>query len=222
MHDNITLHETLPSLALLMLKADLAIGAGGTTSWERCCLGLPSLVITLAENQKLIAEELDRQGYIRWLGHYDEVSDMNFQNGLHDLLDDEEAVRASKHCMELVDGKGASRVAAILSLNSNSALKARLAKVDDEALRTDNYAVYTSATGQQISAWYPDKKHSLFTYYFLKAIQGDGDSNNDKKLTRGEIQTYLTDNVEYRARTFNREQSPQMLTTDKNQVVVRY
>jgi len=95
-------------------------------------------------------------------------------------------------------------------------------KVDDEALRTDNYAVYTSATGQQISAWYPDKKHSLFTYYFLKALQGDGDSNNDKKLTRGEIQTYLTDNVEYRARTFNREQSPQMLTTDKNQVVVRY
>jgi hypothetical protein len=95
-------------------------------------------------------------------------------------------------------------------------------EVDDEALRTDNYAVYTSATGQQISAWYPDKKHSLFTYYFLKALQGDGDSNNDNKLTRGEIQTYLTDNVEYRARTFNREQSPQMLTTDKNQVVVRY
>ncbi len=57
---NITLHSSLPTLAPLMVKADLSIGGGGATSWERCCLGLPTLVITLAENQKPIAAKLDQ------------------------------------------------------------------------------------------------------------------------------------------------------------------
>jgi len=48
-HDNIHLHSNLPTLAPLMARADLAIGAAGTTSWERVCLGLPALVVTLAE-----------------------------------------------------------------------------------------------------------------------------------------------------------------------------
>lgn len=46
----------------LMLKADLAIGAGGSTSWERCCLGLPSLTFILSENQRKIAENLHNIG----------------------------------------------------------------------------------------------------------------------------------------------------------------
>jgi UDP-2,4-diacetamido-2,4,6-trideoxy-beta-L-altropyranose hydrolase len=62
------LHTDLPSLAPLMASADLALGAGGVTSWERCCLGLPSLVITFAANQGPVAAELDRRGLIRWLG----------------------------------------------------------------------------------------------------------------------------------------------------------
>jgi len=43
----------------LMFDADLAIGAGGSTSWERCCLGLPTLLYVLAENQRKIAENLE-------------------------------------------------------------------------------------------------------------------------------------------------------------------
>ena len=42
-----------------MFDADLAIGAGGSTSWERCCLGLPTLLYVLAENQRKIAENLE-------------------------------------------------------------------------------------------------------------------------------------------------------------------
>lgn len=46
-------------MAELMANADFAIGAAGSTAWERCTLGLPTLMIILAENQTLIAAQLD-------------------------------------------------------------------------------------------------------------------------------------------------------------------
>ena len=133
-HNTIVLHETLPSLALLMLKADVAIGAGGATSWERCCLGLPSLVITLAENQKPIAAELNRHGLIRWLGHANEVSVSMLRTALADLCAENDITDWSQRCMTWVDGKGTQRVAASMMLNANTQLRARLARADDEVL----------------------------------------------------------------------------------------
>jgi len=47
--------------------------------------------------------------------------------------------------------------------------------------------VFRSSTGQQVSNWYPEKNHSMFTYYFLKGIQGAADKNNDGIITVGEI-----------------------------------
>ena len=51
-------------MAQLMADSDLAIGAGGSTSWERCCLGLPSIVILTAENQRLIISNLTKANAI--------------------------------------------------------------------------------------------------------------------------------------------------------------
>ncbi len=113
-HEHIVLHENLPSLAALMARADLAIGAAGVTSWERCCLGLPSFVITLAENQKPIADELNRQGFIEWLGHKDKVSARRLIAALKPLLADGIDAAWSKQCYALVDGKGANRVGELL------------------------------------------------------------------------------------------------------------
>ena len=59
-----TLHSPLPSLAGLIARADLAIGAGGATTWERACLGLASLVTPIAANQQEGAEALERQGLV--------------------------------------------------------------------------------------------------------------------------------------------------------------
>ena len=53
-----TLHDPLPSLAGLIARADLAIGAGGATTWERCCLGLPSILVVCAHNQEKISESI--------------------------------------------------------------------------------------------------------------------------------------------------------------------
>ncbi|MDC1075685.1 UDP-2,4-diacetamido-2,4,6-trideoxy-beta-L-altropyranose hydrolase [Litorivicinus sp.] len=131
---NITLHDALPSLAPLILKADLAIGGGGATSWERCCLGLPSLVITLAENQKPIAAELHRRGLVNWLGHYDAVTDGMLRNAIQAAIDHNELEIWSKAQLSVTDGNGVKNVVSVLALNSEANLKARHARPDDSSL----------------------------------------------------------------------------------------
>jgi len=59
-----TLHGPLPSLAGLMARADLAIGAGGATTWERACLGLASLVTPISANQEESVKALEREGIV--------------------------------------------------------------------------------------------------------------------------------------------------------------
>ena len=58
----VQMHIDTPSMAKLMAKSDLAIGAPGSTSWERCCMGLPSILFLLAENQKAVVNIMNRHG----------------------------------------------------------------------------------------------------------------------------------------------------------------
>lgn len=109
-HANFTVHSRLPTLAPLMMAADLAIGAGGATTWERCCLGLPTLVITIADNQIAAAAELHRQGLIRWLGHQSDANSEALREELKRLLGEGIAETWSKKCSKSVDGQGTSRV----------------------------------------------------------------------------------------------------------------
>ncbi|MNG25637.1 undecaprenyldiphospho-muramoylpentapeptide beta-N- acetylglucosaminyltransferase [compost metagenome] len=51
-------------MAQLMADSDLAIGAAGATSWERCCLGLPTAMVVLAENQQKVAQGLEQAGAV--------------------------------------------------------------------------------------------------------------------------------------------------------------
>jgi tetratricopeptide (TPR) repeat protein len=70
--------------------------------------------------------------------------------------------------------------------------------------------LFTAATGDQIASWYPEKQHSMFTYFFLKGLQGAADKNQDKRITVGELGEYVKDNVAYFARRlYNREQMPE-------------
>src|SRR6056297_2050311 len=70
---NVTLHVQSSRMADLMASADLCLGAGGTTSWERCYMGLPSLNLVLADNQRNFAAELERMGCARNLGGADQL-----------------------------------------------------------------------------------------------------------------------------------------------------
>lgn len=133
-HRNIHLHSNLHSLAPLMRQANLAIGAGGTTSWERLCLGLPALVVTLADNQLPIAAELNLRRLIRWLGHQDDVTEADFSQALRELLAQPSLQSEFSSGTQVVDGKGAHRVWAAMVAVSASNLRARKATLADESL----------------------------------------------------------------------------------------
>jgi UDP-2,4-diacetamido-2,4,6-trideoxy-beta-L-altropyranose hydrolase len=131
---NIDLHSDLPALAPLIAQADLAVGASGATSWERLCLGLPTLVVSLAENQRPIADELNRQGLIRWLGQQDEVDETTIAAVLDELIQQGVDEGWSHRCLMVVDGNGVKRVCAALTVTSTTLLQVRHARLEDEAL----------------------------------------------------------------------------------------
>ncbi|MEK7243450.1 MAG: caspase family protein [Thermodesulfobacteriota bacterium] len=75
-----------------------------------------------------------------------------------------------------------------------------LVKVKKEFQGPANAVLITSAAVDQVSTWYREKRHSLFTYYFLKGLQGEADINKDLKITVGEMDHYLKEQVPYMAR----------------------
>lgn len=133
-HANVTLHRGLPTLAHLMAEADLALGAAGTTSWERLCLGLPALVVTLAENQRAPALGQSEAGLIRWLGDSDRVDQAAVFSVLEALVASGLDQEWSRRCFEAVDGLGAERVCAALTMTAETPLQLRRAAASDEAL----------------------------------------------------------------------------------------
>ena len=106
-----TLHRPLPSLAGLIARADLAIGAGGATTWERACLGLPSLVVAIAANQLPFAQALDQAGYLQLLGDGASVSVAQIRSALVARIAQPAPGGAGS---ALTDGWGASRVAKLI------------------------------------------------------------------------------------------------------------
>lgn len=85
MSQQVKFHGFDANMAKLMLQADLAVGAGGSSSWERCCLGLPTLIIIIAENQEKIAHVLDEMGAAVVLCQYRKFDDDIFIEKLNEL-----------------------------------------------------------------------------------------------------------------------------------------
>jgi hypothetical protein len=93
------------------------------------------------------------------------------------------------------------------------------------SLRTENrlfpvgFTVITASTGDQISSSSPELKHGIFSYYLMRGMEGDADANKDGKITLGEMQGYLLENVSRQAAMMSRKQEPQLIG-DANRVLV--
>lgn len=104
-------HVQTDRMAELMATADLAIGAGGSATWERCCLGLPTLAICTAHNQKKQVADAALEGL---LYSPDIKSHLNQVIRKHtNTLIENSCMRQhlSRNCMKAIDGRGTLRVA---------------------------------------------------------------------------------------------------------------
>lgn len=84
-----------------------------------------------------------------------------------------------------------------------------------------NALLLTSAGPEQVSTWYPDKGHSLFTYFFLKGIQGAADGDGDGAITVAEIKAYLENQVPYMARRLGGVDQVPVVEGNDGEVLVR-
>jgi uncharacterized caspase-like protein len=82
-----------------------------------------------------------------------------------------------------------------------------------------DFTVFTASTAEQISSSSNELKHGIFSYYLMRGMEGEADTNKDGKITTGEMHGYLMDNVARQASLANRVQQPQ-LTGDANRVLV--
>lgn len=122
-YPNTTLTLDEPSLAAFFARHDLQIGAGGGATWERCCIGVPSIVLTLAKNQLVVTSALAGVGALKQAALASscmaDVADIRGANALADVLrqvlvDSGLRYRLAQTAASLVDGRGAERVAICL------------------------------------------------------------------------------------------------------------
>ncbi len=133
---NVQLLTDVTNMPELMAWADLAISAGGSTCWELAFMGVPTVVLVLAANQRGVAEGLERAGMVINLGWFDRVSSHETAYAVDNLLGaHRQRQRVSHAGRELVDGNGGIRVVKTMStlnnINSLDRLKTRLATMQD-------------------------------------------------------------------------------------------
>ncbi|MDE2427259.1 MAG: UDP-2,4-diacetamido-2,4,6-trideoxy-beta-L-altropyranose hydrolase [Burkholderiales bacterium] len=206
-------HEQIDNIEELMGSASIGIGAGGSATWERCCLGLPTIVICIADNQR----ELIAYGASKGIFLCPEINSYDSDIKLHIsalIKNPNLCIALSENSMNLVDGKGVSRVARLIDTTK---LAVRLA---------------TTADSQSIFNWRNDesirsvsKNKSLISFddhekWFLKVISSDSksllvchDANVPVGIVRFDIESETAEVSIYRV--------PGALTQGKGQHILK-
>lgn len=104
--ERIHFHIHVDYMARLMNRADVCIGAGGSTTWERCYLGLPTIMMTVAKNQEEIARDLSENGIVHYLGKKEDVTPEMIAQSLEQLIQHPDQLRQySQKSVKLMEKK---------------------------------------------------------------------------------------------------------------------
>ena len=85
----------------------------------------------------------------------------------------------------------------------------------------DNFTIFSASQLDQISSGLKEAKHGIFSYYLMKGLEGNADSNRDRKITNGEMLSYLQSNVSQQASSLGRNQNPSLAGNEDN-ILLRY
>ena len=128
--------EPTDAMAPLLMETRLCLGAPGTSQWERCCLGVPSILTAAAANQEPVGEALAAAGLALYLGPVEGLTAPTLGAAIRRLLDDparrEDLARRGR-CA--VDGLGAGRIAAALAGESGGLSDGGLLSIGEPAER---------------------------------------------------------------------------------------
>ena len=149
-----TLSVDAPDLAAFFARHDLQIGAGGGATWERCCIGAPTLALVVADNQRVVISTLVQLGVLATTDPADDSTVASVGRAVSALLQDSERrATMAQRAQQLVDGLGARRVALHLAA---STLVMRPALAEDAGLvhawRNDPATRAMSHDAQEIAA----------------------------------------------------------------------
>ncbi len=108
---SIRLERNVPNMPSLMAWADMAVCGAGSTSWETAFMGLPNLVLVMADNQAPLSHVLEEKQIAVNLGWFHRLTPQGIATSLRSLMKDKERrVKMSEAGPALVDGKGAERI----------------------------------------------------------------------------------------------------------------
>jgi hypothetical protein len=147
-------------------------------------------------------------------------------DGDRDLLDETSILRDDL----IASAKGAKTITMFLDTcysggtRTNEILLADarpIAIVPDKSALPSNVTVLAAASGSQLSSTYEAAQQGLFSYWLMKGLEGDADTNKDKKITAGELHEYVARQVGPMAQRRNRQQDPQLMG-DSTRVLVNY
>lgn len=198
-HPNVRHQEFVFDMASLMLEHDIAIGAPGTTSWERACLGLPNIIVPLAENQQLICEQLIKHDAAVLV----DIKDIPSKLHSAFLKVIEEWSQFKEANLALCDGRGARRVVfeiEHLVSKKREGLSLQYASQDDIALiyewqshpDTRKYALTSNVPKwSEHQAWMLRKLQSTSDYFYMLINRVDRSKVGAVRLDRMESGHYL-------------------------------
>jgi UDP-2,4-diacetamido-2,4,6-trideoxy-beta-L-altropyranose hydrolase len=176
---HVQLVENVSNMPELMAQTDVAISGAGTTSLEMCFLGLPALLIVLADNQRPVAEELSRFGAAINLGEGTEVRPSTLSPCLTRLVSSQGDRKAmSERGRELVDGHGAERVVRRLRTSALEIRRATTADckrlwelANDSTVRASAFSP-ASIPWEDHVAWFESKMQTAACHILIGEAEG--------------------------------------------------